>query len=125
MKKVILLTGVIAIAFACKSKQKAGSTTANNETSNPAAAAVASNPDLENAAKKRYPNVAYEDIATGEKLYNGKCGRCHGLPEIESRTEEKWPKTIDWMAPKANLTETEKAHVLKYVLCALDVKTKK
>lgn len=54
-------------------------------------------------------------IVAGEKIYVAKCGNCHDLVKPESRTADKWPGIIDWMAPKAKLTDTEKSNVLAYV----------
>jgi mono/diheme cytochrome c family protein len=125
MKKITLSAAVVLLFMvACKTGQKTTSTdtaSAKTETAAPAAEAALS-ADLAAAATKRYPFVPQADIAEGQKIYNGKCGKCHGLPDVDARTEEKWPKTMDWMAPKANLDEKQKQQALQYVLCALDVK---
>lgn len=122
INKIILISAVVLAA--CTSTKKSGETAKANETVAPSAM-VALSPDLAKAAEKRYPGIAQSDIAEGQKLYTGKCGNCHGLPAANARTEEKWPKTIDWMAPKAHLDEVQKDKVLKYVLCARDLTVKK
>lgn len=54
-------------------------------------------------------------VAEGQKVYVGKCGKCHGLKEPANYTKERWVGLVDWMAPKANATPEEKARVLAYV----------
>lgn len=120
INKVLIISAVVLAA--CTSTKKSGDTVVKNET--PATAAALS-ADMAKAAETRYPGVVHTEILDGEKLYNGKCGTCHGLPAITDRTEAKWPGTIDWMAPKARLTDAEKEKMLKYVLVAHDVATKK
>lgn len=119
--KIIIISAVVLAA--CTSTKKSADTAKANETTTPAAAALS--PALAKAAETRYPGVAHAEILEGEKLYTGKCGKCHGLPAVTDRTEEKWPGTMDWMAPKAHMDDAQKAKVLKYVLCARDVATKK
>ncbi len=121
VSKIIIISAVVLAA--CTSTKKSADTAKANETAVPAA--VALSPDLAAAAEKRYPGVAQADIAEGQKLYTGKCGNCHGLPAVTDRTEEKWPKTMDWMAPKAHMDDVQKEKVLKYVLCARDLMVKK
>ncbi|MDP2387106.1 MAG: hypothetical protein Q8M29_12090 [Bacteroidota bacterium] len=120
INKIIIVSAVLLAA--CTSTKKSADTAKVNEA--PAAVAALS-PALAKAAGTRYPGVAHTDIMEGEKLYTGKCGKCHGLPAVTDRTEEKWPGTISWMAPKAHLDDVQKDKVLKYVLCARDVATKK
>ena len=122
-KKIIIVSAVVLAA--CTSTKKSADTAKANEATAPAPAATALSPALAKAAETRYPGVAHTEIMEGEKLYTGKCGKCHGLPAVTDRTEEKWPKTMDWMAPKAHLDDVQKDKVLKYVLCARDVASKK
>ena len=121
INKIIIVSAVVLAA--CTSTKKAADTAKVNESTAPAGAVLTA--DLAKAASSRYPGVAHADIAEGEKLYTGKCGKCHGLPAVTDRTEEKWPGTISWMAPKAHLDDIQKDKILKYVLCARDVATKK
>jgi cytochrome c5 len=82
------------------------------------------NPELMAAAEKRFPGIKASDITEGQRLYYGKCGNCHSTPEITSEKAEKWPKIMDWMAPKANMDDTQKQKTLQYVLSALDISKK-
>ncbi len=52
----------------------------------------------------------------GQATYNAKCGRCHGLKVTIDYTAERWASILAVMAPRANLTETEKENVSAYVI---------
>lgn len=118
IKFVILTLAVVSLTF-CKSK-KSGETA----SATPVAAAELS-ADLKASAEARYPGVASADILEGQKLYVGKCAKCHGLPVVEEYTEDRWPKLMAWMAPKANMDDAQREKTLKYVLAARDIKVKK
>lgn len=51
----------------------------------------------------------------GQATFNAKCGRCHGLKSTYDYTADRWASILAVMAPRANLTETEKANVYAYV----------
>lgn len=54
-------------------------------------------------------------IAAGKKVYESSCNRCHGLFSPNEFTQERWVGLVNWMAPKARLSDEEKAQVLAYV----------
>lgn len=56
----------------------------------------------------------YEE-SDGKAIFKEKCAKCHGYRLPETRTGERWPRIIDRMAPKAKLTEDQKAAVLAFV----------
>ncbi|RPE14008.1 hypothetical protein EGT74_11000 [Chitinophaga lutea] len=68
----------------------------------------------ENTAKVEEAFAKYED-SPGKTVFRDKCAKCHGYRLPETRLAEKWPKTIDKMAPKAKLTDDQKAAVLAFV----------
>lgn len=119
IKFVILTLAVLTLTY-CKSKK--GSAEAVSTTT---VVKEELSTDLKASAEARYPGVAAADILEGQKLYNGKCGKCHGLPVVEEYTEDRWPKLMDWMAPKANMDDAQKQKTLKYILAARDIKVKK
>ncbi|HMK03524.1 MAG TPA: cytochrome c [Ferruginibacter sp.] len=51
----------------------------------------------------------------GQKTYNAKCGNCHGLKVTTDYTSDRWASILAVMAPKAQLSETEKNNVYAYV----------
>jgi cytochrome c5 len=103
-------------------------TTKSVKEEKPTAVATAAtteiNPNLMAAAEKRFPGIKAADITEGQRLYYGRCGNCHSIPEITSESEQKWPKIMDWMAPKSNMDEAQKQKTLQYVLSALDMSKK-
>ncbi|MGG9970537.1 hypothetical protein ACQ33O_01985 [Ferruginibacter sp. SUN002] len=101
MKKLIVLS-ILAIAVYSCSKKATPSTT---EEKSPA--------QVENKEAPSAP-VAI-DIAAGKTVYEAKCGRCHALPVTTDFTAVRWVGIMGWMAPKAKLTDIEKANTLAYV----------
>jgi len=120
MKKLSIIcitTIVLASLVNCK-------TTKQVKEEKPLAAVSEVNPELMAAAEKRFPGIKARDITEGQRLYYSKCGNCHSTPDITSEKAEKWPKIMDWMAPKANMDDTQKQKTLQYVLSALDISKK-
>jgi mono/diheme cytochrome c family protein len=54
-------------------------------------------------------------LESGKNLFVANCGKCHDLPVPAHYNSERWVSLVNWMAPKAKLTESEKAQVLYYV----------
>lgn len=54
-------------------------------------------------------------IRDGQNTYNVKCNKCHQLRVTTEYTDLRWVQVMAVMAPKAGLTETERANVLAYV----------
>jgi hypothetical protein len=120
MKKLVLLMLVSTIVFGCARKvvqtapsaiepsDKAG--TANK----PRIETPPSPPASENVTDqpKKFDMTL---INTGQKVFESSCGRCHELKPPANYTQERWVKLVDWMAPKAKLTDKEKEQCLAYV----------
>lgn len=65
------------------------------------------------ASKEKSPE---ENAAiAGQATFNAKCGRCHGLKVAGDYTATRWANILAVMAPKANLSETERNNVYEYV----------
>ena len=54
-------------------------------------------------------------VAVGQKVYETKCNKCHGLKNTGNYTEVRWKEVLEVMAPKANLTPDETQQVAAYV----------
>jgi cytochrome c5 len=54
-------------------------------------------------------------MGNGKQVYYVKCSKCHQAKEPELYTAERWVKIVDWMGPRAKITETEKENILLYV----------
>jgi len=51
----------------------------------------------------------------GQATYNAKCQKCHALKITTNYTADRWISVMQVMAPKAQLSDTEKDNVLAYV----------
>ena len=98
MKKItfVLLAGVVL--WGCAKKATPTTTT-----------------EAKTAEAPKTETVSTPSLSEGKITYESKCGRCHGLPETDKYTKDKWVGLVNWMAPKAKLSEIEKANVLAYV----------
>lgn len=57
-----------------------------------------------------------EELAQGKTIYENSCGKCHDLPEPTKYDAQKWVEIMNWMAPKAKLTEEQHKLVYDYVI---------
>jgi len=55
------------------------------------------------------------ELQQGRTLYLNKCGSCHGLYSPDAYTPSQWIGVMSNMAPKANLSTSEKQLISKYV----------
>ncbi len=67
-------------------------------------------------AEKAVATASKEVIAQGRTLYDAKCQRCHSLYKTTDFTVIQWRKNVNDMAPKANLSDTEREAVFAYVV---------
>jgi hypothetical protein len=57
-----------------------------------------------------------EELTQGRELFVGKCGKCHDLPKLTSRSDSEWKKTMEKMGPKAKIDSDQSYLVLRYIL---------
>ncbi len=57
-----------------------------------------------------------DNLAQGKTIYENSCGKCHDLPEPTKYDAQKWVGIMNWMAPKAKLTEEQHKLVYDYVI---------
>ncbi len=101
MKKVLTLSMVSLIVFACSHKT-ATTVTKNEDTLAPS------------------PKISAEAAATvtmdqKSALYAASCVRCHKLVSPAKFTKEEWVGWLDKMAPKAKITPEQKSQIYDYV----------
>ena len=53
--------------------------------------------------------------AGAERLYRSKCSACHRAYPPASRDRAAWAEVLSKMAPRAKLTDAERATVLEYL----------
>lgn len=94
-----------------------GNTGGNNNAANTAAPTPTKNVEDAKTLPPSATAPKAEDavLIEGQKTFNAKCGRCHGLKVTSDYTDLRWVQIMQVMAMKANLSETEKANVLAYV----------
>ena len=98
MKKLIIITVLSLIVFACSHK------TSNTITKTEVV-----------KEKTESATVSNAQFIAGKTVYEAKCGRCHKLHEPNRGNMAQWTIWIDRMAPKAKLTDEEKQQVTDYV----------
>jgi cytochrome c5 len=118
MKMMVIGTMTIFIA-SCSQKLKPAATATTpitpstqvvQTTPTPVQQPVATEVKVENPTPASPAN-----IADGKATFESKCGRCHALKSPADYDATRWVKLVDWMAPKAQLNDTEKANVIAYV----------
>jgi mono/diheme cytochrome c family protein len=114
MKKILTSTLIIGLfAVACKSKKSVAKSMSNE----PGETQLT-------ALKAKVPEATMDDLKKGHNIFYGTCTTCHGAKDVTGFTEDELQKTINRMAPKAKLTESEKDAVWKYAL-AVNLSSKK
>ncbi len=61
------------------------------------------------------PAGASRPDAAGDGLYRSKCSACHRAYPPASRDRAAWAQVLPRMAPRAKLTEEERARILQYL----------
>jgi hypothetical protein len=133
MKKTkITLLFIIAIAIAaCSTSKKSAKSTAvapASTTPTPASSTplifaksaggiyAPGNEEL-TAIKAKYSEVTLDKLKEGYTIYTeGACIGCHVPQSIYERDETQWKSIMDDMALRANITDSQKDAVYKYVL---------
>ena len=55
------------------------------------------------------------DTLIGKIVFTNRCGRCHGLPELNQFTSKRWDGILSYMIPRARLTDEQGIHVTAYL----------
>ncbi len=135
--KIILIALSAIIIAACNSSKKTTKTTAASTpalattpvvtttvtpkisymvTASPNASRPPGNEEL-TAIQAKYNDVTMEKLKEGHELYTtGACVNCHNSKDIYKREEYRWKDIMDDMAKKANISDTQKDLIYKYVL---------
>jgi mono/diheme cytochrome c family protein len=109
MKKITLITLITISIFSCAKKMNPASTVKSTTPPPPPAAPAPPAPPVE-ASK---PTA--EMIASGQKVFEANCGKCHALKNPGDYTQQRWVGLVNWMGPKAKISDSDKALVLAYV----------
>lgn len=106
MKKIISLFLILSLVIIACSKKTTSSKTVTTTTTTTA-------PAIEIPKPANTTDMAM--VAEGKNVYEGKCGRCHGLKNTGDYTAERWDGILRSMVPKAKLNDMETQQVTAYV----------
>jgi cytochrome c5 len=67
-------------------------------------------------ARVRWPETTEADLAEGRELFVTRCNRCHDLPDRRAYDEQRWPRILDTMGPRAKLDRRQHQLVLRFIL---------
>lgn len=120
MKKLFGIYGTLLLFAACTvSKNQAKTENSNNAVSKSDAGDGIYDPEIKelNAIKLTYPTVELANLKEGYILYAyGPCINCHKAKNIYQFDEVKWKSILDEMAVAANISDSQKDAVYKYIL---------
>lgn len=57
-----------------------------------------------------------EQLALGKTVFENSCAKCHALPNPTEHSAQDWVGIMNWMAPKAKLTDEQHALVYDYIV---------
>jgi len=73
-------------------------------------------PALVQQAQTRWPEATEQSLVQGRDLFVERCQRCHKLPDRRAISDERWPKILEVMAPRAKLDANQHRLVLEFIL---------
>lgn len=120
MKKLFLLSFCSMMLFACAKKNipAATASTPAIKTNTPSTPTIEisnqTQPAVETAEEETKKNNMIL-VENGRKVFESNCNKCHELKLPGNYTQLRWVKLVEWMAPKARLTEQEKKQCLAYL----------
>lgn len=63
--------------------------------------------------------VLTPELMEGKSLYENNCAKCHKLFPASKHTKEDWVPVLNRMAPKAKITDVQKASIYNYITASL------
>lgn len=65
---------------------------------------------------KKTANNSLEDLLEGRETYVKNCSGCHQLFAPSKYNNSEWKKKLDWMQPKAKITDVQKKLIYEYLI---------
>ncbi|MCB0509075.1 MAG: hypothetical protein R2739_04835 [Chitinophagales bacterium] len=93
MKKILIIALLSIFVYACSHKTKSSVSKSESATENASSMTMQAHADL----------------------YAASCVKCHKLVEPSKFTKEEWVGWLDKMAPKAKITDEQKANIYEYL----------
>jgi cytochrome c1 len=110
--KLIAIIVIANMTFSCTSKKTVATKTVATKTVN---SLLPTDIELK-AIQPKYPDVTLQNLNNGYAIYTGACTNCHGMKNLYNRSEESWKHEVDDMAPRAEITDSQKDDLYKYIL---------
>jgi cytochrome c5 len=63
-------------------------------------------------------NISVENLQEGRKIYVNNCASCHQLYAPNKYKSGDWQKKLDWMQPRAKITDDQKQLIYNYLVNA-------
>jgi hypothetical protein len=77
---------------------------------------AASAPPRATALDAERAHVQLADLDQGRSLLVRKCGGCHGTPLPSAHTRLEWPRSLDEMSGRANLSPGDRRAIEQYLV---------
>ena len=120
MQKLLLFVTCFGLFISCSTSKKTTTTTTskkNESISKPSNGIYEPDSLALNAIKLRYDNISLKKLQEGYIIYTyGPCINCHNAKNIYQYDEKQWTNIINEMAVSANISDSQKDAVFKYVL---------
>ena len=120
MQKLLLFVTCFGFFISCSTSKKTTTTTTpkkNESISKPSNGIYEPDSLALNAINLRYDNISLKKLQEGYIIYAyGPCINCHNAKNIYQYDEKQWTNIINEMAVSANISDSQKDAVFKYVL---------
>ena len=70
------------------------------------------------AAMPKKKRVSMQTLQDGRNLFARRCIECHTAPNLAYYSSSEWPRIIDSMAHRSNLSEEQRQAIVAYILAA-------
>jgi len=120
--KLVLISFSVLLIAACRTAKQSPASSYTTQSNNfvfvkPDDGIRAPGAEELTAIRTKYKETTMEVLKEGHFIYTqGACINCHNAENIYTRGEAQWKDIIEDMAQRANISETQKEAVLKYVL---------
>lgn len=115
MKKIVTITVIALITFACSHTMQP-TTTETKKTTTTETTDTQTKIKDETVVAPTAADAAHADMATaGKTIYTTRCAKCHAAKDVTAYTSERWDGILKSMIPKAHLNDDEAKQVTAYV----------
>lgn len=66
-------------------------------------------------ARTKWPESTEASLNEGRGMFIANCKKCHGLPDRNAITADKWPATVERMGAKIDLSANQRQLILRFI----------